>query len=220
MELSEGFLAMDDIFSFWAGWTGSDSYIHPADRKVLDRVGHGFKTDCPAEPFRGRLKEAPIVLLFLSPGFHERDLRTANDGYFSRQREGQCDLPTKAEHETAWAWGVKIVRQFGVEYENVRSKIAVLNISPYRSKAFHDWNLLAALPSARTALGWAQTVLFKDAEEGKRTVVCLRSRTYWGLGENQKYGKSLFAPEYTRNGRMHGSYREEVVSAVSRASKL
>ena len=212
---------MDEIFSFWGGLRGNDGNIHPADKKILDRVGHGFNTDCAAEPFRGRLKKAPVVLLFLSPGLHERDLREANDGYFCRQREGHCDLPTKTENETAWRWGCRIVRQFGVDYENVRSKIAVLNISPYRSKSFDHWNMLTALPSARMAVGWAQAVLFEEAEAGKRTVVCLRSPNYWGIGKKAKYGKSLFAPECNPGGIMlHSECREEVGSAVDQALNL
>jgi hypothetical protein len=211
---------MDDIFSFWSGLSEEEARIHPRDKNVLSRVNNPFEHSCFAEPFRGRLKTAPVVLLFLSPGLHDRDLSISSQehAYYSRQREGHCDLPTEHEHQTARIWATKIVKQFGVDYETARSKIAVLNISPYRSKEFDDWHLLAALPSARVTLGWAQTVLFPEAEEGKRIVVCLRSSAYWGLGPTPKFGKSLYAPKCTRGGMMlRGGDRDEIVSAVKRA---
>jgi hypothetical protein len=208
---------MVDIFAFWSGLSENDARIHPADKNVLSRVKHPFEHRCFAEPFRGRLQTAPVVLLFLSPGLHERDLAASAEehSYYSRQREGHCDLPTELEHRTARDWAIKVIKQFDVEYEIARSTIAVLNISPYRSKSFNDWHLLAALPSARVALSWAQTVLFPKAEEGERTVVCLRSPSYWGLGKTSKIGKSLFSPRCTRGGIMlRGNDRAEIVSAV------
>jgi hypothetical protein len=211
---------MDGIFSFWSGLSEEEARIHPRDKNVLSRVNSPFEHSCFAEPFRGRLKTAPVVLLFLSPGLHERDLSasTREHAYYSRQREGHCDLPTEHEHQTARIWATKVVKQFEIDYETARSKIAVLNISPYRSKSFNDWHLLAALPSARVTLDWAQTVLFSEAEEDKRVVVCLRSSAYWGLGRTTKSGKSLYAPRCTRGGMMVlGGDRDEIVSAVKRA---
>ena len=64
---------MDDIFSFWSGLSEEEARIHPRDKNVLSRVNNPFEHSCFAEPFRGRLKTAPVVLLFLSPGLHDRD---------------------------------------------------------------------------------------------------------------------------------------------------
>jgi hypothetical protein len=211
---------MDDIFSFWSGLSEEEARIHPCDKQVLSRLNNPFEQTCFAEPFRGRLQTAPVVLLFLSPGLHDRDLSpsTQDHAYYARQRGGHCDLPTKDEHETAQIWGAKVVKQFGIDYEIARSKIAVLNISPYRSKYFNNWHLLAALPSARVTLDWAQNVLFSEAEEGKRIVVCLRSSAYWGLGRTTKSGESLYAPKCNAGGIMLlGGDRDEIVSAVNRA---
>jgi hypothetical protein len=211
---------MDDIFSFWSGLSDEEARIHPCDKNVLSRVNNPFEHSCFAEPFRGRLKTAPVGLLFLSPGLHDRDFSASSQQheYYSRQREGHCDLPTEHEHQTARIWATKVVKQFEIDYETARPKIAVLNISPYRSKKFDAWNLLAALPSSRVTLSWAQTVLFPEAEEGKRIVVCLRSSAYWGLGRTTKSGKSLYAPKCTQGGMMFlGGDRKEIVCAVKRA---
>jgi hypothetical protein len=59
---------------------------------------------------------------------------------------------------------------------------------------------LLALPSSPVSLGWAQDVLFPDAEAGKRIVICMRSASYWGLEQGRKYEGSLFAPEVNRSG--------------------
>ena len=80
---------MDDIFSFWSGLSEEEARIHPRDKNVLSRVNNPFEHSCFAEPFRGRLKTAPVVLLFLSPGLHDRDLsaQTQEHAYYSRQEK-------------------------------------------------------------------------------------------------------------------------------------
>jgi hypothetical protein len=65
---------MDNIFSFWSGLSEEKARIHPRDKKVFARLNPSFEHPYFAEPFRGRLQTAPVVLLFLSPGLHERDL--------------------------------------------------------------------------------------------------------------------------------------------------
>jgi hypothetical protein len=65
-----------DIFEFWSQISRGEN-VHPADRKVLDRMNphkHGFRLDCLPSSFGGRLRDAPVVLLYLSPGFAQQDL--------------------------------------------------------------------------------------------------------------------------------------------------
>jgi hypothetical protein len=85
-------------------------------------------------------------------------------------------------------------KNFG-DYETVKNKIALLNIGAYHSADVRSFGSLLALPSSRVSLGWAQEVLFPDAEAGKRVVICMRSASCWGLERGRKYGKSLFAPD-------------------------
>lgn len=215
---------MTDIFEFWADLPG-DAHVHPADRTVLERVEHHFRLDCLPGPFRGPLRTAAVVLLFLSPGFKESDLlhgqTEAGQDYYVRLRSGHCDLSLAEEHETAWTWSTKILRQFGLNYEAIRSDLAFLNIGAYKSEDFRDWKLLTALPSCRVTLDWAQSVLFPQAEAGQRVVVCLRSPGCWGLGVDKKYGKGLFAPACNRAGFMiKGQMRDEAIAAVKRALKM
>ncbi len=208
------------IFQFWSE-IPDDAFEHPADRQVLQRIKHNFAPDCLPQAYRGRLRTAPVVLLFLSPGLDPADPAHCADEkgrrYYASQRTGECDLPEEKEHPSAYKWLSRIIGQFGISYEQARSTVATLNIGAYKSKSFDDWPMLAALPSSRVCLDWAQSVLFPQAEAGERVVVCLRSPKYWGLGNDESVG-SLFCPPCTRGAFMlHGEIRDRVKNAVQEA---
>lgn len=205
-----------DIFDFWSRIPDAAT-IHPDDAYVFERAPTRFELDCLPTAFTGPLRTAPIVLLFLSPGFDETDREHARSEqgrlWYKEQRSGIGPLPTPETHEPAWRWWTKTVRQFGVEIDKFQGKLAILDMGAYHSRKFGDWPMLSALPSSRVALEWAQNVLFPAAEEGERVVICMRSPRYWGLGKKARYGKSLFAPAVTRRGHMrHES--EEVPLAI------
>jgi hypothetical protein len=210
-----------DIFDFWAGLPGS-AHFHPADKDVLDQNTHHFDLQCLVGPYRGPLRTAPVVLLFLSPGLDSSDKDHAKTAaaqrYYARMRTGNCQLPTLIEHESAWRWTDGVLKQFRLDHDAVRSKIAFLNICAYKSKNFDDFHMLAALPSSRVCLDWAQTALFPQAISNERVVVCLRSPKFWGLGTGLRRGR-LFAPPCNRGGRMllEGHAREETIAAVHQA---
>jgi hypothetical protein len=100
--------------------------------------------------------------------------------------------------------------------EALCTKVAVLNIGAYHSKTFTDHGLLAALPSSRMTLDWAQSVLFPQAEEGKRAVICLRAAEFWGLERGRRYGEGLFVPNVNRSGYMHNDNLSELATKISR----
>jgi hypothetical protein len=209
-----------DIFQFWSE-IPEGAFEHTADRQVLQRIKHNFAPDCLPQAYLGRLRTAPVVLLFLSPGLDPDDPAHCSDEkgrrYYARQRMGECDLPNEEEHRSAFKWLNRIIGQFGINYEQARSTVATLNIGAYKSVKFNDWPMLAALPSSRVCLDWAQSVLFPQAEAGERVVVCLRSPKYWGLGKDEGVG-SLFCPPCTRAAIMrHGEMRDRVTNAVQNA---
>jgi len=209
-----------DIFEFWSECP-DDAYQHPADRPVLERIEHGFASECLPQAYRGPLRTAPVVLLFLSPGLDTEDAKHCaselGKRYYAEQRKGNAILPTEEAHPSAYKWLDRIIRQFGISYEQSRTKVATLNIGAYKSKDFKDWGMLAALPSSRACLDWAQSVLFPQAEAGERVVVCLRSPKYWGLKSDGAVG-SLFSPECNRGATMlHGDMRQRVIEAVQKA---
>ena len=213
-----------DIFDFWQEAAPSDT-AHPQDRYVLERVPHGFDLRCLPGPFGGPLKTAPVVLLYLAPGWSPQDIEDAatpvGQARYAARRQGYQALEAPDEHRSGWQWWSSRTRAFG-EWQKVRTKIAILELSGYHSKTFTNPHVLTALPSSRVALDWAQNVLFPEAEEGKRTVLCMRSPHYWGLGKRNRYGSCLFVPPVTRGGHLirtgeHRAVYEEVIAAVHSA---
>ena len=206
-----------DIFHFW--WeVGRAAHVHPADRAVMSRVRHRFDLRSLPGCFAGPLRTAPVVLLYLSPGSSKKDRIEAKSkagrARYARMRTGRMPLPGPRDHRSAWQWWKSRTKHFGA-WEDLRSKVAVLNIGAYHSKTFADAPLLAALPSSRMSLQWAQRVLFPQAIAGKRVVVCLRAARFWGLAEGHRYGRALFAPPVTRSGYMKKSpMRDKVIRAV------
>lgn len=194
---------IQDIFEFWSR-IGRGEHVHPADKRVFDRLRpekHGFRLDCLPACFGGHLRDAPVVLLYLSPGFSERDVVDAQtdegkDYYFRRYQgyEPPRDLGVAKS-----SWMKSRTKRFG-NWEVLKDKIALLNIGAYHSVDVKSFASLLALPSSRVSLDWAQDVLFPDAEAGKRIVICMRSAAYWGLEQGQKYKGTLFAPMVNRSG--------------------
>lgn len=211
------------IFKFWRR-IGLNEKIHPADREVFRRVGkkgHRLHLKCLPSPINGNLNTAPVIFLFLSPGYNSKDLADAKslEGRKRYQKRRQGILPIR-DSGSGVNWFRGIIGKLGFDEAKAFEKIAVLNIGAYHSKKFNDYPLLAALPSSRVSLDWAQHILFPQAKAGKRVVVCLRSAHFWGLKPGTKEGK-LFVPEVTRRGHMRRKTREqkEMREKVIRAIK-
>src|SRR5262245_37476786 len=134
---------MIDIFEFWSQ-IGRGEKIHPADRSAFARMDakrHGFRLDCLPAAFGGRLRDAPVVLLYLSPGFGSADVTAAktDEGkdYYLRRWRG---------YEPAQSsWTRSRTKHFG-SWEKVRQRVAVLNIGAYHSTSVRSYASLLALP--------------------------------------------------------------------------
>jgi len=193
-----------DIFEFWSR-VQRGTLVHPADRKVFDRLDpakHGFQLNCLPGCFAGRLRSAPIVLLFLSPGYSETDVTDAesDDGKNYRFRSWQGDAPFR-EVGPGKKWLESRTRIFA-DFSTVRQSFATLNIGAYHSRDVRSFASLLALPSSRVSLSWAQETLFPQAEAGERIVICMRSAAYWGLEVGRLYRGTLFAPHVNRGGHL------------------
>jgi hypothetical protein len=211
-----------EIFEFWSK-IGPQDRVHPADADVLSRVKHRFDLRCLPTPYMGPLKTAPVVILYLSPGFIERDVEEARTAraqshHFARKRG---DQPLPGPEFTGFDWWRTRTSCFG-NWQDLRSAVAILDIGAYHAKTFADPHVLAALPSSRVSIIWAQDVLFPQAVAGQRVVVCLRAPHFWGLTTSEKpFGRGLFAPPVTRGGHMiHGPARERVLRAVDKILRL
>jgi hypothetical protein len=188
----------EDIFEFWSR-IPRGANVHPADQPIFDRLNpekHGFQLNCLPASFHGPLRTAPLVLLYLSPGFRPQDatdaLKPEVQDYYFRRWKGAEPL----QEDSVWA--KSRTKCFG-DWNDLRYKVAILNIGAYHSKTFNDYSVLASLPSSRVSIEWAQNYLFPEAEVGRRIVICLRASAFWGLERGRTYG-NLFAPEVTRAG--------------------
>lgn len=197
-------MSTDDIFDFWQH-AAPDARRHPRDEDVLRRASNHFNLDCLPAPFYGPLRTARVVLLYLSPGFDPSDVEEAKTetGHerYREMRTGTQPLPGPTESAPTWKWWSSRTRAFG-DWAGLRDKVAILNIGAYHSKTFDDAPMLASLPSSRKALDWAQTVLFPEAEAGRRVVLCMRAARTWGLDSAARHGKSLLAPKVTIGGHL------------------
>jgi len=212
-----------DIFEFWSQ-AGPRDMQHPQDREVLSRLknAHKFDLHCLPYCFVGPLRSAPVVLLYLSPGFNKFDRKQPRTSkgrdWVMKCRTGNQKLPGQDDHYDGWKWWRSHTSAFG-DWQKLQDRVAVLDIGAYHSPRFSDWGLLAALPSCRVTIEWAQTVLFPQAIAGKKIVVCLRSPNYWGLDDGKagrRYGTGLFAPRVNQGGYMIKKYalRQQIIDLV------
>lgn len=210
----------NSIFEFWSRCRRSDN-IHPDDQSVFDRLGsrgHKFDLRCLPGHFMGPLKTAPVVMLFMSPGLDSWDVDFAatdqGKDWHVKQRTGLEPLPLNKRSPTVEWWTAR-TKLYGVSVEQLAERLAFLNIGAYHSKDMVDPELLAALPSSRASLDWAQHVLFPEAEAGRRVVICCRAAKFWGLTSGNAYSGTLFAPPMVRGGHMRrGNYRDRVIQEV------
>ena len=211
---------MPNIFDFWAECP-ADARIHPQDQGIFDRRAPdtmGFDLRCLPASFAGRLRSAPVVMLYLSPGFAPSDVDEAGtieaQARYADRRKGDRPLDGEADHLKHFLWWSARTKVFG-KSEKIRERVAIMNLGAYHSEDFKAQLGVAALPSYRASLDWAQNVLFPEAIAGKRVVVCMRSARLWGLRSGTVEGESLFAPRTTPSGHMElGEMRERVIAAV------
>ena len=134
--------------------------------------------------------------------------------HFIRQRSGYAPLRGADGNPAAHRWRMSRLKFLGYD-DDARTKIAIINIGAYHSRQFLDHHVLAALPSSRVMLDWAQSFLFFQAERGERMIVCMRAANCWGL--EPKYGEALYAAVTTRSGHMQrDAFRAEIEQAARR----
>ena len=213
----------NDIFDFWSVMKPGE-LIHPADNEALERLDHHFDLRCLPGCFAGPLRTAPVVLLYLAPGWAPEGLTRATEEnailQYARTWQGNEPLPGPGDPSNpypGWVWRTRITKIFA-PWQELQTRLAILNIAPYQSPGtFKDYKALRVLPSCRVTLEWAHSVLFPQAKRGERIVVCMRSAKHWGLQRGTQSGQ-LYAPATARSGHMeHGPMREEIVAAIRKA---
>ena len=209
-----------DIFDFWSEVRIGET-VHPADRMRLSQFNHNFDLSCLSGSWRGPLRTAPVVLLFLAPGWSPQGSVMAKQEIYiernARMRAGYEPLPEREETNPGWIWAARRTKVFG-PWEELRPQVAILNIVPYHSPGrFKDGRAIKMLPSCQMTLAWARAVLFPQARRGDKVVVCLRAARRWGLKRGTQEGQ-LYAPKTVPSGYMeHGPMREKIIATVRKA---
>jgi hypothetical protein len=119
---------MMDIFEFWSQIKRGET-VHPADRKIFTRINpekHGFQLDCLPASYGGKLKTAPVVFLFSSPGYSEFDLEDAQSEegkeYYLRRWTGEEPF---RDHGRGKAWLLSRTKIYA-PYEIARHYVATI----------------------------------------------------------------------------------------------
>ena len=105
----------ESLFKFLGG-VSPNTKVHPKDAAVFEENGkHNLELECLPNPYYGPLRTAPIVLLYLNPGFSgEKDLAEAQteDGrqFYWRQRQGNEPLRSqlKLKDKSWWVYARNI----------------------------------------------------------------------------------------------------------------
>jgi hypothetical protein len=218
----------ENFLDFWARAIPSLK-IHPDDAATLNGNHHQLALDTLIGPWMGPLRTAPVVLLTLNGGIadggaverYEATLATSRE-WTARNLRGDLSLPNFATNPAGRKWTEGKLAQFGLSYETAASKVAFVNLIPYRSReGAKDMRMADRLPSSRLVKAWARDTLFPEAEAGKRVVVCLRSARPWGLDPTTpRRGQALFTPEVTRSGFIIHAERGEIGVVVREAVGL
>jgi hypothetical protein len=212
------------LLEHWAKATPDHLHIHPDDSDALRSNNHQFELGALVGPWMGPLRTASVVLLYLNPRIHPantgEEVKSAQNSEtreeMIRTLHGSAPLFSFKTNPKGLEWTTARLGQFVITYEAASSKVAFLNLMPYRSTdGSEDARMIKLLKSSRLMLEWANDTLFPEARAGKRIVVCLRSARLWNLQTGTREGEALYAPRVTRGGFMHrGSMRDEIAKAV------
>lgn len=164
-------------------------YVLPSDEQAVAAFNaaateeHKNHVELPPEPFLGRA-DAPVVLLNLNPGFHERDYLTYEDPYaldIWRRNilHEPLDFPfflldPRIEGATGAGWWRKKLKEpIGVAgVKAVANTISCIEYFPYHSRKFRAMG--RPLESQLYSF-----LLVNQAIDRNATIILMRSRRLW-----------------------------------------
>jgi hypothetical protein len=214
-------VSTQDLLNFWRDGI-PNLHIHPADADALRSNDHQFDLRVGVGAWMGPISTAEVVLLYLNGGLSnpEQVIKASQDPETReevvRTLQGSAPLFSFKTDPGGREWTTARLGQFGVTYDSGATKVAFVNLMPYKSRnGSEDTHMVPLLESSRLVRQWAQDTLFPEARRGDRVVVCMRSAALWALRTGGKEGVALYAPQVTRGGFMHhGPMREEIARAV------
>ncbi len=227
LAFSLSMITTQDLLRFWARAI-PDLQVHPDDDAALRESRHSLVLDALVGPWMGPVRTATVVLLTLNGGYNgvereEAKMPSVREA-MARNLGGDTPLPDFATNRGGREWTERLLARFNLTYELAASKVACVNLLPYRSvEGSRDLRMVEHLKSARLIWDWAHYTLFPEAEAGERVVICTRSvRAWWLDPDVPKRGQSLFVLKFTRRldwylDQGSGPTRDDIILAVHAA---
>jgi len=164
------------IFDFWKKLPDK-SCVHPEDLEVVEKCNGVFELHVPPGHINGQLKTAPVIALFLNPGFEDEKCREL----LFKQIEGESDFPLWFNR---WRqWFIPRVKIGDMTEAEIAKNVSIFNVCSYASK---DAKLLTPailkkLPSTQVAIKYLHEVLIPQAQRGERFIVVCRAAWAWKI---------------------------------------
>ncbi len=175
------------IFKFWEKLPHKEC-IHPDDKRVIEKHKDIFELHVPPGHVNGNLKTAPVIALFLNPGFEDQDKQGFEDedcrALLFEQIKGESDFPLWFNR---WRkWFLPRVRLDGMSDEEIAKNVSIFNVCSYASKnaKLLKPSILNSLPSTQAAIDYLHEELIPQAQRGERFIVVCRAAWAWKLDKS------------------------------------
>jgi hypothetical protein len=198
------------LLEFWQALPPGE-YVHPEDRKVLDRYPGVFNLNVAPGPMNGRLLTAPVVACYLNPRCNNEDLPCYADPVHGpslfEQMKGKSDYPIWAE---PWKkWFVEHVGFGNKTAEQLASEVAILNACAYASKDSSRLDsIVPQLSSSWRAKRYLHEVLIPQAKRGERFIVVVWGNWHWGI--ETKSESDTIRVDHSRGGKFSQQTKEAI----------
>ncbi len=166
-----------------------------------------FHTSLLPIPFSGDVENAQIIILLLNPGFQNSDYYAeTHNSEFRIKLENNIQqnfetneypfiwLDPKFCWHSGFVWWEQKLRgvlsliarkKFRNDYiaalQSLSTRIAHVELVPYRSRSFGAHKLIDKLPSAMIARQYVKNTLVTDANEQKRWIIVTRQEAAWRI---------------------------------------
>lgn len=147
-----------------------------------------FALDVPPGHINGNLRTAPVVVLFLNPGFEDEDKQVFEKEdcriLLFEPIRGESDFPLWFNR---WRkWFLQRVKLDGMTDEKIGKNVSIFNVCSYASRDAKRLkpSILNSLPSSQAAIEYLHEVLIPQAQRGERFIVVCRTAWAWKIDKS------------------------------------
>jgi len=202
------------LFEFWKDLPDKEC-IHPKDLDVINQNKGVFELHVPPGHINGRLKTAPVVALFLNPGFEEEDKQGFENEECRKllfeQIQGESDFPLWFNR---WKqWFLPRVKIGSMTEDQIAKNVSIFNVCSYASKdaKLLKSSIIDSLASSQVAIQYLHDVLIPQAKRGERFIVVCRAAWAWKVNKSMECENIRFVNN-PRGGHFGPDIRESIES--------